>query len=524
MAGAEHAGLVDDEHGAFGQPAVLPRRESAPSRSSSSRATVQDAIPAPDWSSAAAVAFTEQPRTGNPAALPGGVGDGEAAGFAGAGDAGDDVDQVAGCGRAGRPSVAVRGSARADCRVSATQRRDGDLGRGRSCGRWSRLAGPASFQPQQFPGGEHARSSNREISRRGCRRVERHGFGGAQDLFGQLLDERGGAPVGSRSQRARTTSRRWKMLVCAVSPSGPSSSSLQPLSCQSRRAQKLGQLVRGQGVGQRCSPLGHDVDSPRRDRARRGRVRAGRVAARVRSRARAPPAVHRSCNRHRVAGARLGGAGGQGRRSARRPSSIRRCARVLVRCRSRRRLNARSTGWGMPAISYRPLPRGRQLDPELPGELVAQHGAVEGAGGAGVPVERPGPDRPPVTVLGGDQVRHQHVGVQLRVAEAGGAMPERGPDQPGAGFLPSDRRGPAGRTRLPVSRYPNATVTACSCAWTAMSADRFGSEGVEQADAFGGGERQIPAGQPCPRRRPQRRPGRRVPAVEHGGQAISRVT
>ena len=73
---------------------------------------------------------------------------------------------------------------------------------------------------------------------------------------------------------------------------------------------------------------------------------------------------------------------------------------------------------------------GSPVDAEAAGELVAEVGLVEVAGGAGLPQQRLAVERPPLPVLAVREIRDEHVGVQLRVAGAAGPMRERGGDEP----------------------------------------------------------------------------------------------
>ena len=70
------------------------------------------------------------------------------------------------------------------------------------------------------------------------------------------------------------------------------------------------------------------------------------------------------------------------------------------------------------------------FDAEPAGELVAQVGFVEVAGGGRVQVERATIQRPPGPVGALGHVRHQQVGVQMGVPGPAGAMPEPGRDEP----------------------------------------------------------------------------------------------
>jgi hypothetical protein len=80
---------------------------------------------------------------------------------------------------------------------------------------------------------------------------------------------------------------------------------------------------------------------------------------------------------------------------------------------------------------------GQTVVPDRPGEpeltqLVPQRGLVERAGGLGLGVELLTVQRGEAAVGAAGHVRDQDVRVQLRVAGAGGAVPERRRDEPAA--------------------------------------------------------------------------------------------
>ena len=90
------------------------------------------------------------------------------------------------------------------------------------------------------------------------------------------------------------------------------------------------------------------------------------------------------------------------------------------------------------------------LDPEAAGELGAELGLVEVAGGAGMQEDVSGVEgAPPVVAAGG--VRDKDVGVEVRVAGSAGAMAKRRGDEPVAANLVDAVGSPARPTGL-VSR------------------------------------------------------------------------
>ena len=189
---------------------------------------------------------------------------------------------------------------------------------------------------------------------------------------------------------------------------------------------------------------------------------------------------------------------------------------------ARRRLNARSTGGGTPAISAMPLRTGVHSTPSSRVSDAAQPRLVEVAGGLGVRVDAPGVERRPPAVGAEREVGDEHVGVQLRVAGARGPMPERGGDEPVAGDRVHAGRPAARHRRLALHvaervgdrlvvrrlerrraggrrRSPNSTLT------------HFGAENVRSNPGRRAGEH--PA---------ERLAGRRMLAGEHAVQRLAR--
>ena len=266
VAGAEHAGFVDDEHRPPGQPGWLP---GAPGRSGRGRAAAGrrsqdgDAGAGLEFGGGAGFHAGTRGRGTGLVARPR-VRDGEAAGLAGAGDADDDVDRVAGAAQlvdhpllfAAERAVVLQGdvamSAGMDSAASGRAAVDCAACRMRcsSC--------------EQFPGGEHG-----PFIEPG--QLHAAAAVGQADDLGVLRGSvrssswiaAAGAPAGSRSQMARTTSRRRNVLACAVNPSGPSSSRCQPLTRSARRGvAQLGNGA-GQGLGN-VALLGNDALRTRR--------------------------------------------------------------------------------------------------------------------------------------------------------------------------------------------------------------------------------------------------------------------
>ena len=90
------------------------------------------------------------------------------------------------------------------------------------------------------------------------------------------------------------------------------------------------------------------------------------------------------------------------------------------------------------------------VDAELLGELVGEGGAEHRAGGVLGPVEALRVEGGPASVGAAGDVGDQDVGVQVRVAGAAGAVPERGGDEPVAGQAAGAEvdRGASARARL----------------------------------------------------------------------------
>ena len=96
---------------------------------------------------------------------------------------------------------------------------------------------------------------------------------------------------------------------------------------------------------------------------------------------------------------------------------------------ARRVENALSTSAGMSLDVGDPVADLAPLDAERDGQVVAQLRLVQVADRLGRRVQPAGVERRPLAVLAEHHVRHEHVGVEVRVAVARGAMPERRGDQ-----------------------------------------------------------------------------------------------
>ena len=140
---------------------------------------------------------------------------------------------------------------------------------------------------------------------------------------------------------------------------------------------------------------------------------------------------------------------------------------------------------------------GRPLQAEVLGELAAQDGLVDVAGGELVAVEGGGVDGRPLPVLAAEQVGDHDVGVQLGVVGAAGTVLERGGDQPVAGdacgavpvALPA--AGAAGDEQLQiVHRLPDRGHVRLAD----LVGDLRVGQSVEDADALGRGEDDVVAG------------------------------
>ena len=134
----------------------------------------------------------------------------------------------------------------------------------------------------------------------------------------------------------------------------------------------------------------------------------------------------------------------------------------------RRRVENSPSRSGRDAVDLRDaLDRCGPGQAEALGELAAEHRVVEVGGGQGVPVDLLRVHRGPLAIRAVQQVRHDQVGVQLRVVGPGGAVLEPG-DDPAVGADPLRALAVALMAAQPVpghrSRKPTTSVTA---AWWA---------------------------------------------------------
>ena len=161
------------------------------------------------------------------------------------------------------------------------------------------------------------------------------------------------------------------------------------------------------------------------------------------------------------------------------------------------------------AVTY-----GGPFDAEATGELDAQLGLIEEAAGAGMGVEAPGVEGGPAAVRAAGHVRHEDVGVQLRVAGAAGAVPEARRDESVAEHR--DRAALAAAAEGGVAFHVvQRGVDGGLMRLARGSRDVLVAEAEEQADTLGGRERQIepghaalalaPTGSTGPSRRADRR-------------------
>ena len=143
------------------------------------------------------------------------------------------------------------------------------------------------------------------------------------------------------------------------------------------------------------------------------------------------------------------------------------------------------------------------LDAELPRELGPQHGLVGQAGGTSVGVEPPTVQRRPLEIGAARDVGDDDVGVQLRVAGAGGPVPERRGGEPVG--LHHDRPAvPAAHARgvaLEVAeRLADRVVVGARTASVSPSANRtltlFGAEKVRSNAATRTGLFEFRSGSP----------------------------
>src|SRR4051794_25876574 len=92
---------------------------------------------------------------------------------------------------------------------------------------------------------------------------------------------------------------------------------------------------------------------------------------------------------------------------------------------ARRRLNALSTGCGIPATLGGAVVHGTPLDAEAPHEFAPKRRLVEIAAGLGVRVELAPVERRPAPIRAARDVRDEHVGVELRIAGPARAVAKR---------------------------------------------------------------------------------------------------
>ena len=101
-----------------------------------------------------------------------------------------------------------------------------------------------------------------------------------------------------------------------------------------------------------------------------------------------------------------------------------------------------------------PVPNLTPLQTECGGEVVAELGLVEVAGGLRQRVEVSGVERAPMAFGAAGQVRDQHMGMEMGVAGAAGPMPEPRRDEPvtGRGVDPAGAAANDARVAVPAIR------------------------------------------------------------------------
>ena len=174
--------------------------------------------------------------------------------------------------------------------------------------------------------------------------------------------------------------------------------------------------------------------------------------------------------------------------------------------------------WDIGQLAQPVLP---QREPQTQrAQLVPQRGLVQRAGRLGLPVQLPPVQRGPAAVLPAGHVRDQHMRVQLRVARPGGAMPERGRDEPAAGQPVHPVLAPAHLPGLPLQvaqRRGHRPVVRL----THQQRRPGVRQREQQRHTLRRGERQVEPGEPVLPSLPQQRPPvLGTPAVEHRPQVV----
>ena len=156
------------------------------------------------------------------------------------------------------------------------------------------------------------------------------------------------------------------------------------------------------------------------------------------------------------------------------------------------------------------------------GELVAQRRLVQGAGGLGLQVQLPPVQRRPAPVRPAGHVRHQHVGVQLRVPGPRRAVPERRGDEPTAGQPVPAVLAAADLPGLPL-QIPQSLPYRRVVRPAHRGRRRLIPQREQQRHRLRCGERQVQPWQPVRATHPQQRPPRgRIPADQHRPQTLRR--
>ena len=160
------------------------------------------------------------------------------------------------------------------------------------------------------------------------------------------------------------------------------------------------------------------------------------------------------------------------------------------------------------------------LDAQLARELGAQPSLVEVAGGLGVRVQPAAVERRPAPIRAEREVGDEHVGVQLRVAGARGAMHERRGDQPSPGDA-VDARGSAPRDRGLALDVAERVLNRPVVRGADRSAHAVIADAEQHADALGRRERQIEAWHSRRCLAAERHAIRRVLAGQHALQLLA---
>ena len=247
--------------------------------------------------------------------------------------------------------------------------------------------------------------------------------------------------------------------------------------------------------------------------------RSSSLVRRGRARPRAPATPRRARRSSSVAASCAAGSPAPRPRPRAGPTS--RAASSAASISARRRLNARSTGSGTPAISAIPLRTGIHSTPSSRVSSRAQHRLVDEARRPRVRVEPPAVERRPAPVRAAAEVRDEDVAcaaADRRRATCDAGTPPRPTRPPASTSAPPWPRRTAAAALEVAERLDDGPVV--------RRADRRAQLAVadpeQHAHALRRRERQIEPGDPDrARRAPQRRPVQRIQAGEHATQRVA---